>query len=236
MTLKLKHAIARFNRKFDVGHACPMAIFMLGYMVWFSIIETIPRKFYFQVILLADRVIPFVEQFVIPYYSWFFYVAFGLVIVYIYDRNEFDRLCTMLIIGMSLFLLVSTFLPTRQPLRLASMPRDNIFTKLIGKLWTTDTPTNVWPSIHVYNTTVIEIAFFSAARGPMKKKFFRAVTFVWAVLIIMSTFFIKQHSLFDVLSALAIAAICYGVVYLSDHVIRFRKWDMKAKAFTDRYA
>ena len=228
--------IAKISKKYDLTHIWPMLFFMSGYMIWFSLIESVPRKYYLQVILEADRKIPFVEQFVIPYYSWFFYVAFGIVLLYFSDRNEYDRVCSTLMMGMTLFLLVSTFLPTRQPLRLASLPRENIFTSLIGKLWMTDTPTNVWPSIHVYNTSAIEIAFFKADTGRTKRKSFRIVTMIWAVSIILSTMFIKQHSLFDVLSALSFIAISYAVVYMAGHVIRFRKWDAWAKSFEERYA
>lgn len=233
--MKILRLAARFSKRFHLSHAWPMAFFMTGYMVWFSLIEMIPRRFYLQVILQADRSIPFVEQFVIPYYSWFFYVGYGLVLIYLTDRNEFDRLCTTLMMGMTLFLLVSTFLPTRQPLRLASLPRDNIFTRLIGRLWLTDTPTNVWPSIHVYNTSAIEIAFFKADTPRTKRRSFRVITMIWAVLIILSTMFIKQHSLIDVLSALSFIAISYAIVYMSGRVLRFRRWDAFAEAFEKKY-
>ena len=233
--MKILRLAARFSKRFHLSHAWPMAFFMTGYMVWFSLIEMIPRRFYLQVILQADRSIPFVEQFVIPYYSWFFYVGYGLVLIYLTDRYEFDRLCTTLMMGMTLFLLVSTFLPTRQPLRLASLPRDNIFTRLIGRLWLTDTPTNVWPSIHVYNTSAIEIAFFKADTPRTKRRSFRVITMIWAVLIILSTMFIKQHSLIDVLSALSFIAISYAIVYMSGRVLRFRRWDAFAEAFEKKY-
>lgn len=233
--MKILRLIARFSKRLGLYHAWPMLFFMTAYMVWFGIIESIPRRFYLQVILVVDRHIPFVEQFVIPYYSWFFYVAYGLVLIYLTDKEEFDRMCTTLMLGMALFLLVSTFLPTRQPLRIASFPRDNIFTKLIGKLWMTDTPTNVWPSIHVYNTSAIEIAFFKADTARTRKRSFRVLTLIWAILIILSTMFIKQHSLFDVLSALSFIAIAYGIVYMSGRVLKFRKWDAWAKNFEAKY-
>ncbi len=228
--MRILRQLIKYSKKYDAVHAWPMFFYMIAYLLWFSLIEILPRKYYLQVILVADRYIPFIEQFVIPYYSWFFYVAFGCVLIYLSDRNEYDRLCTMLIMGMTLFLIVSTILPTRQPLRLTALPRHNIFTRMIGKLWMTDTPTNVWPSIHVYNTTVIEIAFFKAKSRRTQNRTFRIVTLIWAVLIILSTMFCKQHSLFDVLSALSFAAIGYGIVYISGHVIHFRKWE----AWVDR--
>ena len=222
----------RFVRRKKASHVWPMIIFLIIYLIWFHIIEIIPRRHYIQVILPVDRLIPFIEVFVVPYLSWFFYVGLGITIVYLKDRDAYDRMCTVLMIGMTVFLLVSTFLPNRQPLRLTQMPRENIFTDMIIALWKTDTPTNVWPSIHVFNTAAVELAYLTSKNDFFRKNYlFRCGTLVWGILIIMSTVFIKQHSLFDVLSALSIIAVCLGWVYFADHVFRFRKWDV----FIDRF-
>lgn len=234
--IRLKRLIATISKKYGLYHGYPMAFYMIAYMIWFAVIERIPRRYYIQVILKADRFIPLIEVFVIPYMSWFFFVAFGLVAVYYADREAFDKMCTVLMIGMTFFLLVSTFFPNKQPLRLFDLPRKNVFTWMIRKLWTTDTPTNVWPSIHVYNTAAIEIGFLKADSDRMRRRSFRVLTLIWSVLIIASTVFIKQHSLFDVLSALAIIAVAYGYVYMAGHVLRFEKWDKWALAFEKRYA
>ena len=53
---------------------------------------------------------------------------------------------------MTVFLLISTFFPNIQHLRPLKMPRDNVFTHLVLLLQKVDTPTNLWPSIHVYNS------------------------------------------------------------------------------------
>ena len=231
----LKRTIAAISRKYDLYHAFPMVFYLIGYMTWFAIVERVPRKYYIQVILEVDRLIPLIEIFVLPYMSWFFFVAFGLVKVYYADRDVYDKMCTILMIGMTVFLLVSTFFPNRQPLRPPAFPRDNLFTRMIGRLWTTDTPTNVWPSIHVFNTAAIEVGLLTAKEPRMQTRRFRVSTLIWSSLIIASTFLIKQHSLFDVLSALSIIAVSYGHVYMAKHVLRFEKWDQFAKRFDEMY-
>ena len=64
----------------------------------------------------------------------------------------------------------------------------------------TDTPTNLWPSIHVYNSLG---AHFAIIRSKCfeKKKGIRIGSLILASSIIVATMFIKQHSVFDVLTA-----------------------------------
>lgn len=222
---KLLSPIMRWSARNDLYHGWPMAFFLIGYLIYFHIIESIPRSHYMTIVLPVDRVIPFVEIFVVPYLSWFFFVTIGIIGCYRADRDTYDSLSTMLMIGMSLFLLISTFVPNRQPLRLIEMPRDNIFTKLIMYLWMTDTPTNVWPSIHVYNTAAVEVAILKSKHPLFRKLPFRIALTVWSVLIILSTVFIKQHSLFDMLTALGLIAVCYIRIYIEGGIFRFRRWD-----------
>ena len=97
---------------------------------------------------------------------------------------------------MTIFLIVSTLWPNGQHLRPAVMPRDNIFTRMVAALYRTDTPTNLWPSIHVYNSLG---AHFAIIRSKCfeKKKGIRIGSLILASSIIMATMFIKQHSVFD---------------------------------------
>lgn len=215
----------RWSARNELYHGWPMAFYLIGYLVYFHIIEMIPRSYYLEITMPIDRVIPFCEIFVLPYMSWFFFVTIGLVVTYRTDRDAYDALSTTLMLGMSTFLLISTFLPNRQPLRLIEMPRKNILTDLVAWLWSTDTPTNVWPSIHVFNTTAVWMAVFMSDHPRFKKLPLRIGLAVWSLLIILSTVLIKQHSMFDVLTALGLIAICYIRIYREHAVFRFARWD-----------
>ena len=57
------------------------------------------------------------------------------------------------------------------------------------------------------------------------KKSFRIATMIWSVLIILSTMFIKQHSLLDVLAAFLMAGILYVFVFRYGMVFRFDGWN-----------
>lgn len=204
-------------------HCVPMLMYFLVYLLWFHLVEVIPRKHYMTIELPIDRSIPFLEIFVIPYLSWFALVAFGMFYIYRKDAAEFDRVSTVLVIGMSLFLLISTVLPNRQDLRLAVMPRDNVFTRMVAFVWHSDTPTNVWPSIHVFNALAVSTGLIHTEKHGKNRVGMKIAYAVWAILIIMSTVFIKQHSLFDVFTGAGLAAACFVWVYGRGNVFRLPK-------------
>ena len=144
--------------------------------------------------------------------------------------DDYIPFCEVFVIPYFLwFAYVSTLWPNGQHLRPAVMPRDNIFTRMVAALYRTDTPTNLWPSIHVYNSLG---AHFAIIRSKCfeKKKGIRIGSLILAVSIIMATMFIKQHSVFDVLTAFVMAAVMYTLVYRYDLLIAVREFRNKRKA------
>lgn len=109
------------------------------------------------------------------------------------------------------------------------MPRDNIFTQMISGLYKTDTATNLWPSIHVYNSIGAHLAI-AHSKAFENKKGICIASFILAASIVLSTVLIKQHSVFDVLTAFVMAAIMYLVVYRLDLVMIYREIRSKRKA------
>ena len=198
-------------------HAIPLIVYAFIYLSWFSYLERTVQNPQTIIHMKWDDMIPFCEVFVIPYYLWFGYVS--IVVLYLLFKNKQDyyRACTFLFTGMTIFLLVSTLWPNGHHLRPAVMPRDNIFTRMVAHLYSIDTPTNLWPSIHVYNSIGAHLAVVHN-QSLAQKKYIRISSFVLCISIILSTMFIKQHSMFDVLTAFLMAGIMYIVVYQADIV------------------
>ena len=122
---------------------------------------------------------------------------------------------------MTVFLIFSTFIPNIHHLRLKQFPRDNVFTWIIGMLWKADTPTNLFPSIHVYNSLGAHFAVLNNAKLRSDRRI-RYGSLALCVSIILSTMFIKQHSMFDVLTAFIMGAVMYAAVYSYDLVTVWR--------------
>ena len=208
-------------------HAIPLIIYGIIYMTWFAWLEKNTTGHYRIIHMAADDYIPFCEVFVIPYFLWFAYVSAVVIYFFFKNKEDYYRTCIFLFTGMTIFLIVSTLWPNGQHLRPAVMPRDNIFTRMVAALYRTDTPTNLWPSIHVYNSLG---AHFAIIRSKCfeKKKGIRIGSLILAVSIIMATMFIKQHSLVDVLCGWILSLILDEAVNVWVLVKAFSKGKMIA--------
>lgn len=198
-------------------HAVPLILYAIIYLSWFSYLEQTVKPPYRIIHLAVDDYIPFLEIFVVPYFLWFVYVAAAVLLLFFTDKAEYYRSCTFLFTGMTIFLIISTIWPNGHQLRPLVMPRENCFTDMILGLWKTDTPTNLWPSIHVYNSIGAHLAI-THSKALENKKMVKIASLILAISIIFSTMFIKQHSVFDVLTAFAMSIVMYVAVYRTDLV------------------
>ena len=115
-------------------------------------------------------------------------------------------------IGMTIFIIVSYVYPNGLELRPDTFTRDNIFIQLTRMIYSMDTPTNVLPSIHVFNSMAV---YFAVKNSPYlkEKKVIRGAAFFMTTSIILSTMFLKQHSVVDVLTALILSYVSYDIIY-----------------------
>lgn len=190
-----------------------VGLYAFIYLPWFIYLEKHVTTEYNLIHVGLDDKIPFIEYFIIPYMLWFLFIAITLGYFFLFaDRTEFYQLIAMLFTGMTLFLIISTIYPNGLDLRPDTFARDNIFVDMVKKLYRTDTPTNVLPSIHVYNSLGAYIAI-SHCKKLKQYKWIQVSAFILTASIILSTMFLKQHSVVDVIAAFAIAAVMYVFVY-----------------------
>lgn len=190
-------------------------VYFFIYMAWFSWLEKNVTTDFNEIHVPLDDKIPFCEYFIIPYYLWFLFVPAVVVYLMVYSRREFYEATAFLFIGMTIFLIICTVWPNginlRSPDDLAG--RNNICADLVRGLRKTDTSTNVFPSIHVFNTLGCLIAMFKS-KGLVGKKTLKLSATILSVFIILATMFLKQHSIIDVTGAFALALIMYLIVYI----------------------
>ncbi|MCM1570004.1 MAG: serine/threonine protein phosphatase [Roseburia sp.] len=215
MKNKIKSLYQRYK------HGLPLLAYMILYLTWWGWLEKNVTAHYQIIHMAVDDYIPFWEVFVIPYFLWFAYVSVTVVFFFFKDKIDYCRCLMFLFTGMTLFLIISTLWPNGHHLRMSVMPRDNIFTQWIAALWRTDTPTNLWPSIHVYNALGAHFAI-AKSKAFERHKGIRIASLILCISIILSTMLIKQHSMFDVLTALGLAAIMYTLVYRYDLFVAMR--------------
>jgi len=188
------------------------AAFGIMYVVVFRLLEA--RVVDFHVIhMWLDDVIPFCEYFIVPYYLWFPYVGATAIyfVAFNKEKSENDKFFISFAMGSALFIVLSAVYPNIQELR-PTLTGENIFERMVMYLYQTDTPTNILPSLHVYNTVVSYIAIVKN-KGCRKHKSVIIGAGILSLSIILATMFLKQHSAVDVIMALICNVICYIFVY-----------------------
>lgn len=206
--------MARIKKLFKDYKRIWFASYIIPYLIWFVWLEvrSVPTQIHILECSLDQR-IPFCEYFIIPYLLWFAFIVVTWFYLCFYDKNGFYQFIVFLYGGMTLFLIISTVFPNGLNLRVSYDAEKNIFTKLTAFIQTTDSPTNVFPSIHVYNSIGACIALWkntAVKKHPLLKGFILLLT----ISICLSTVFLKQHSVVDVVGAFVLSAVFYWISYI----------------------
>ncbi len=159
-----------------------------------------------------DHEIPFIEYFIVPYLLWFVYIAVGVAYFLFWEKSSFKDFMYLGMIGMTIFIIVSIIYPNGLQLRPTYFVHDNIFVDLTKMIYGMDTPTNVFPSIHVYNSLAMNCVI-NRSEKLQKYRAIQTGSLILCVLIIMSTMFLKQHSVFDVISGTILFCGAHMLVY-----------------------
>lgn len=182
------------------------------YLAAFRYLENITPEHLHIISSPLDQYIPFLPVFIIPYLFWFVYIALPGMYFLFCERDVFCRLMYFGMIGMTVFLLISYVYPNGLAIRPEHLAGDSVFIKLTRYVYSVDTSTNVLPSIHVFNSIGIYLAV-KDSENLRKKKGIRYASLTITVLIILSTMFVKQHSVVDVIAGLLLSCVASDLIY-----------------------
>lgn len=204
--------MANFYRKYK--HGMVILIYSIVYTLLFAYLEHRPVHGFHIVHTVFDDWIPFCEYFIIPYLLWFPYMILAFLYFIFVNKNkrEYYQLTFNFMMGMTVFLIVSYVYPNAQHLRPAEFARDNIFTEAVRLLYRADTPTNILPSIHVFNSLATHMAITNC-EALREHRGIKNTSLVLTLLIILSTMFLKQHSVIDVCLGSTMALFGFLVFY-----------------------
>lgn len=192
------------------------------YIILFFVEEAVitPDKAYLVSYLPFDDIIPFCEAFIIPYIMWYpFLVGIGLHLMFC-EPDTYRRYLVFIGTSFMTVLVLCALFPNGQNLRcdLDALGRDNIFISIVRGIYSADTNTNVCPSIHVVGSMAVIFATFESKT--VKKKWFKVLTLLFGILITVSTVFVKQHSVLDIIVAVPYSFIFY---FISFKLVKFKK-------------
>ena len=179
-------------------------VFYLSVFHWLEVNITVPEVW---VHCHLDDLIPFCKYAVIPYLAWFLWIPFTLFyLLWKAPRADFWRLCLPLFAGMTIALAVYVIIPNGLDLRPYRVYGSDIFARIVRQLYSTDTATNVCPSIHVFNSVTLMMAYYrSRIFEAPRRRWMRPASAVLCLSIIASTVLLKQHSCIDVVMGILLA-------------------------------
>lgn len=189
-------------------------LLLLGWVVYFILYflteNLIPAEHCYSVHCRLDDLVPFCEWFVIAYVSWYLLIAGSITYFLLYNVDSFKKMQTYIIITQIIAVSVYILFPTRQDLRPAVFPRENVLTRLLGFLYTFDTNTGVCPSLHVAYSLGIASTWL---REKSVSKGLRAAIALWCGVICISVAFVKQHSVVDIFAAIPMCLFAEWFVF-----------------------
>ena len=188
------------------------------YFVFFFLTENlIPAENCYPVHSRLDDIIPFCEVFIVPYVGWYFLIVGSLLYFLFYNPQNFKNLQKYIIITQVIAITIYILLPTRQDLRPNEFVRDNIFTDMVGFIYSIDTNTGVCPSLHVAYSLGIASVWLREKSASKPFKLFIVIT---VILICMSVAFVKQHSVLDIFAAIPMCLFAEWFVFLRHKKIK----------------
>lgn len=208
-------------------HGWVLSYFII-YLIWFYLLEQTVTTNYTAIHIPLDDFIPFNEWFVLPYIIWFAYIALTVGFLFLTSKKEFYQSTAFLFIGMTICLFIYTVWPNGQNLRvdLDSLGRDNILISMVRLFYTTDTSTNVLPSIHVFNSIGAHIAI-ARNQSLRNMKWVVPSSLILCILISLSTVFLKQHSALDGIASIVLSILMYSIAYLPSDIKERKQKNLK---------
>lgn len=192
------------------------------YFVLYFITENlIPEDACHVIHCALDDMIPFNEYFLVFYCFWYVLLVFSLLYFFLFDIKSFRKLQTFIMITQAAAMVVYIVYPSIQTGRPVVMPDDNFLCSVMSFIYAFDTPTGVFPSLHVAYSMGIASAWCKNRKYPLLWKIFVVIS---AILISISVVFVKQHSALDI-----IAAIPVGM--LAEYLVFRRTYDARARLF-----
>ncbi len=195
------------------SHLLLLAGWVVYFVLYFVTENFIPRENCYVIHSKLDYLIPFCEAFIIPYVAWYLLVAGSLLYFALYNVDSFKKLQIFIIFTQAVAMTVYILFPNMQDLRPAEFTRDNFFVDCVSLLYTLDTDTNVFPSLHVgYSLAIASV--WVKEKGV--SRLLKAAIVLFVILVCLSTVFLKQHSVLDGFAAVFMCLI--------GEVIVFGKW------------
>lgn len=153
-----------------------------------------------------DLRLPFVPQFLIVYFGCYIFWAVNYILAARQEKEQVYRFFTADLISRCVCLIIFLAYPTTNTRPV--IEGSGFWDLLAGWLYSIDAADNLFPSIHC----LVSWFCFLAVKGQKKIPiWYKAVSFILAVLVFLSTLFTKQHVIVDVAGGIFLVQGCFWI-------------------------
>lgn len=164
-----------------------------------------------------DEKIPFIEYFIIPYVVWYGYIVISFYLLFIKSRRNFFEAIAGYNLGLIVCYLFYIFFQTT--VSRPELTGDSIFIALTKLIYSMDKPYNAFPSIHVYTTYLFMVLLWKLDL----KRWQNISMQVTGISIILSTVFVKQHVILDVIASIFLVHLIVFFIRLLSSRLSIKK-------------
>lgn len=155
-----------------------------------------------------DYKIPFIAFFSIFYVGWFLEIIIVPMILNKYKKSELKRYFLGVLLAILICGVFYLFYPTTSDIR-PDVHIKGFFTLVLYLVYFFDGPmANLFPSMHCW--MCFYYIYYMLFNKEIDKRW-RIGIIIFSILVILSTMFIKQHVVIDVIAALVFSIICYTI-------------------------
>ena len=193
--------------------------------IGYFLINNAPNQKLHSLYTELDSLVPFINVFIIPYMMYMPNLVILLIIICYCDEERYFISLLALNIGnficLIIYMLFQTYVP--RPVII----HDDFLCSFVRFIYSKDNPYNCFPSIHVVATFSVLKGINKLKNMPIKYKI-RFNIIGW--LIIISTQFVKQHVIMDLLAGLVLVEGVYkGIEYIFYNTNFIKRFDKKKK-------
>lgn len=153
-----------------------------------------------------DEKLPFIPWTLVIYFGCYLFWAVNYILIARQDKNSVYQFFAGDVLSRVICLIFFLFFPTTNTRPVLS--ESGFWNLAMSFLYSVDTASNLFPSIHC----LVSWFCFIGIRGNQKiPLWYRAFSFVAAILVFISTLTTKQHVLIDVAGGVLLAEICFRI-------------------------
>jgi hypothetical protein len=177
-----------------------------------------------MVFLPIDYKVPFIKEFIIAYIAWYPFIILTMVYLCLKDKKVYYRTLASLVLGFiasfAIFYVFQTHVPR------PAVEGNDIFSVLVRTIYGNDQPYNCFPSLHVLESHLMVMGVNALENKSKKLQYFTIFT---SVMIILSTQFIKQHVVIDIIGGIYLAEVIFNAIPGLKRIV-LTLWKRRVKA------